>query len=57
MKSGFDRVLVTGETGFIGSHTVDDLLQKDAETLVLDNYLQGPRETFCIIKIIGSSTS
>ena len=31
------RVLVTGEAGFIGSHTVDLLLEKGYEVRILDN--------------------
>src|SRR5262245_19831550 len=31
------RVLVTGGTGFIGSHTVVELLQAGYETLLIDN--------------------
>jgi dTDP-L-rhamnose 4-epimerase len=31
------RVLVTGGAGFIGSHIVDDLVQRDIEVTVLDN--------------------
>jgi hypothetical protein len=31
------RVLVTGGAGFIGSHTVDKLVEADAEVTVLDN--------------------
>ena len=31
------RVLVTGGAGFIGSHVVDDLVQRDIDVVVLDN--------------------
>jgi UDP-glucose 4-epimerase len=37
----YDRVLVTGGSGFIGSHTVDALLQENVETLVLDDLSTG----------------
>jgi len=42
MKSGstqstYDRVMVTGGTGFIGSHTVDALLRNGSKVWVLDN--------------------
>ena len=35
------RVLVTGGAGFIGSHIVDELLDRGFETFVLDNYSSG----------------
>jgi UDP-glucose 4-epimerase len=39
----FDRVLVTGGAGFIGSHTVDALLNAEIEVWVLDNLSTGSR--------------
>jgi len=38
------KILVAGGAGFIGSHIVDDLLETDAEVLVLDNLYTGRRE-------------
>jgi nucleoside-diphosphate-sugar epimerase len=35
------RVLVTGGSGFIGSHLVDRLLDRGDEVVVVDNYLTG----------------
>lgn len=35
------RILVTGGAGFIGSHTVDLLLQQDRQIVVLDNLFSG----------------
>ncbi len=35
------RILVTGGGGFIGSHIVENLLQKGCETFVLDNFSSG----------------
>jgi UDP-glucose 4-epimerase len=36
-----DRILVTGGAGFIGSHTVDLLLQQNKQVIVLDNLFSG----------------
>lgn len=41
MKLRYDRVTVTGGAGFIGSHTVDALLNHDLEVWVLDNLSAG----------------
>ena len=35
------RVLVTGGAGFIGSHIVDELLNKGFETFIIDNLSSG----------------
>lgn len=47
MDHAIRRVMVTGGAGFIGSHTVDTLLQSGFEVLVVDNlaaYAGGHRE-------------
>jgi UDP-glucose 4-epimerase len=41
LKLTFDKILVTGGAGFIGSHTVDSLLFNGVEVWVLDNLLSG----------------
>jgi UDP-glucose 4-epimerase len=41
MPQSFDRVLVTGGAGFIGSHTVDALLKAGVHTWVLDDLSAG----------------
>lgn len=38
------RVLVTGGAGFIGSNLVEDLLSRDNEVVVLDNFSTGSRK-------------
>jgi len=41
MKLNFNKVLVTGGAGFIGSHLVDTLLSEDCEVTVIDNLSSG----------------
>jgi UDP-glucose 4-epimerase len=41
LRLTFDRVLVTGGAGFIGSHTVDALVETGTEVWVLDNLYTG----------------
>lgn len=38
------KVLITGGSGFLGSHLADRLLSEDNEVLVLDNYETGRKE-------------
>ncbi|MGE6630239.1 NAD-dependent epimerase/dehydratase family protein [Bacillus sp. NPDC077027] len=37
------KVLVTGGSGFIGSHTIEELIEKGYEPVVLDNFSTGSR--------------
>jgi len=43
VHGSYDKVLVTGGLGFIGSHTVDQLLSGDIKTWVLDNTSTGSK--------------
>ncbi len=38
------RVLVTGGAGFIGSHLVDYLMERDYEVIVVDSFFTGKKE-------------
>jgi UDP-glucose 4-epimerase len=40
-------VLVTGGAGYIGSHTVRELVRAQIPTVVLDNLSSGHREAVC----------
>ena len=44
MKSGHKRVLVTGGSGFIGSHLCQRLLAHGCEVLCVDNFFTGTRQ-------------
>jgi nucleoside-diphosphate-sugar epimerase len=41
---GIEKVLVTGGAGFIGSHTVDLLIEKGYDVTILDNLEYQVRE-------------
>ena len=51
-----DNILVTGGTGFIGSHTVVELLNAGYNVVVLDNLVNSSKESLeRIKKITGKS--
>ncbi|HQB37353.1 MAG TPA: NAD-dependent epimerase/dehydratase family protein, partial [Bacteroidales bacterium] len=39
------RILVTGGTGYIGSHTVVELIENDYEVVIIDNLYNSEAET------------
>jgi len=39
-----NRVLITGGAGFLGSHLGDDLIQKGADVICVDNFFSGSKE-------------
>jgi UDP-glucuronate decarboxylase len=50
-----DRILVTGGSGFLGSHLCDRLLAEGAEVLCVDNFFTGTRRN--IEHLIGIRAS
>jgi UDP-glucose 4-epimerase len=42
-----NKILITGGAGYVGSHTVKELLKLGYSTLVLDNLTNGHRELVC----------
>ena len=46
------KVLVTGGAGYIGSHTVVELLERGDEVVIIDNFSNSNREVLDNIKII-----
>ena len=50
------KVLVTGGTGYIGSHTIVDLIEKGFEVVSIDNYSNSDASTLDQIKVITGKT-
>jgi UDP-glucose 4-epimerase len=48
-----ETILVTGGTGFIGSHTVVELLQKNYSVVVVDNLLNSNKKVLERIREVG----
>jgi UDP-glucose 4-epimerase len=51
------KILVTGGAGYIGSHTVVELLQADSEVVVLDNLSNGSAEALRRVERITGRTA
>ena len=49
------RILVTGGTGYIGSHTVVELMQKGFDVVIVENESNGS-QTFAVIEEISHIT-
>ena len=47
-------ILVTGGAGFIGSHTVVELLEKNEDIIIVDNFINSKPETLDKIKTISN---
>jgi UDP-glucose 4-epimerase len=55
MSSSKPKILITGGCGYIGSHTVVDLLENNFEVVIIDNNLRSkPGTTQLISKISGN---
>jgi len=44
MEFTFEKAMVTGGAGFIGSHIVEELLKSDVEVVSIDDYVAGKHE-------------
>ena len=40
-----DKILVTGGTGYIGSHTTVELIEKGYETVIIDNLCNSSKDS------------
>ena len=46
------KILVTGGTGYIGSHTIIELIKNNYEVISIDNYSNSSAKTLDRIKLI-----
>ena len=56
LKGRYQRALVTGGAGFIGSHLVEDLLNDGLEVISVDDYSSGKRENLATCRDFDSFT-
>lgn len=49
------RVLVTGGSGYIGSHTCVQLLQNGHDVIILDNLCNSKRSVLPVIERLGGN--
>lgn len=50
LKKRFQKALVTGGAGFIGSHLVEELLKEVIDVISIDSYVAGKKENFAHLK-------
>ena len=46
------RVLVTGGSGYIGSHTCVQLLQNGHDVIILDNLCNSNAQAYCLLSSV-----
>jgi len=51
-----DKILVTGGAGYIGSHTIIDLLENNYEVISIDNYVNSSPSVMDLIKTVTGKT-
>lgn len=50
LKKRFQKALVTGGAGFIGSHLVEELLKEGLAVVSIDSYVAGKKENLAHLK-------
>ena len=51
------KVLVTGGCGYIGSHTVCELLKNNYEVVIIDNFSNSKKDVIAKIKTLTKAAS